>query len=156
MYSGMLGAVSSADQPHGPCPEGMGEGLHVQEKEEKMILPFRKILCPTDFSESSYEAIKTAGELAFHFGSELSLLHVVSPVPIVPAGAEPLAFDVLSYEQELEAFSKKSLQEVADQLEWKDLKVRLIALRGIAADERPRRRNQEGTARKNILNRWRN
>jgi len=31
------------------------------------MLPFRKILCPTDFSEPSYEAIKVASELASHF-----------------------------------------------------------------------------------------
>jgi nucleotide-binding universal stress UspA family protein len=99
------------------------------------MLTFKKILCPTDFSESSYEAIKTAGEIAFHFGSELYVLHVVSPVPVVPLGAEPSAFNVSLYEQELETSSKKSLEEIIHQLEWKDLKVRLIVLRGNAADE---------------------
>jgi nucleotide-binding universal stress UspA family protein len=99
------------------------------------MLPFKKILCPTDFSEPSYEAIRTAGELAFHFGSELCVLHVVPPVPVVPLGAEPSAFDISLYEQELETSSRKSLQEIMNQIEWKDLKVRLIAVRGNAADE---------------------
>jgi nucleotide-binding universal stress UspA family protein/archaellum component FlaC len=107
------------------------------------MLPFKKILCPTDFSESSYEAIKTAGEIAFHFGSELCVLHVVSPVPVVPVGAEPLAFNVSLYEQELETFSKKSLQEIINQIEWKNLKVRLIVLRGNAADEIVRTAEEE-------------
>jgi nucleotide-binding universal stress UspA family protein/archaellum component FlaC len=107
------------------------------------MLPFKKILCPTDFSEPSYEAIKTSGELAFHFGSELCLLHVVSPVPVVPMGAEPSAFNVSSYEQELEDSSRKSLQEVINQLEWKELRVRLIVLRGIAADEIVRTADEE-------------
>ena len=99
------------------------------------MLPIKKIVCPTDFSEASYEAINAAGELAFHFGSELCVLHVVSPVPLVPMGPEPSGFNVSSYEQELEASSKKSLEEIVNQLEWKELKVRLIVLRGSAADE---------------------
>ncbi|OGP59880.1 MAG: hypothetical protein A2162_10045, partial [Deltaproteobacteria bacterium RBG_13_52_11b] len=99
------------------------------------MLPFTRILCPTDFSEPSYEAINVAGEIAFHFGSELCILHVVSPVPVVPMGAEASAFNVPLYQQEIESSSKKSLQEIINQLEWKELKVRLIVLRGNAADE---------------------
>jgi nucleotide-binding universal stress UspA family protein len=109
----------------------------------KPMLPFKKILCPTDFSEASYEAIKAAGELAFHFGSELCVLHIVSPVPLVPMGAEPSGFNVSLYERELEASSKRTLEEITHQLEWKDLKVRLIVLRGNAADEIVRTADEE-------------
>jgi len=98
------------------------------------MLPIKKILCPTDFSEPSYEAIKTAGELAFHFGSELCLLHVVSPIPVIPMGGGTV-FNVPLYEQELEAFSKRSLEEIINQMEWRGMKVRLIVLRGNPADE---------------------
>lgn len=108
-----------------------------------MKLPFKNILCPTDFSESSYEAIKVAGEITFHFGSELILLHVVSPVPLVPMGEEPSAFNVPLYEHELEASSKRTLREIINQLEWKELKVRLIVLRGNAADEIIRTAHEE-------------
>jgi nucleotide-binding universal stress UspA family protein len=101
------------------------------------MLPFKKILCPTDFSEPSYEAIKAAGELAYHFGSELHIVHVIAPVPIIPVpiGPEPSAFNVSLYEQELDASSKRALEEVVNQLESKELKTRLIALRGDPADE---------------------
>jgi nucleotide-binding universal stress UspA family protein len=107
------------------------------------MLPIKKIVCPTDFSEPSYEAIKAAGELAFHFGSELCVLHVVSPVPLIPMGAEPSGFNVSLYERELEASSKRTLEEITHQLEWKDLKVRLIVLRGNAADEIVRTAGEE-------------
>ncbi|MBS3917888.1 MAG: universal stress protein [Deltaproteobacteria bacterium] len=109
------------------------------------MLPFKKILCPTDFSEPSYEAIKTAGELAYHFGSELCIVHVITPVPIIPMpmGPEPAAFNVSLYEQELEASSKRSLEEVVNQLESKELKTRLIALRGNPADEIVRTADEE-------------
>ena len=107
------------------------------------MLPIRKIICPTDFSEPSYEAIKSAGELAFHFGSELCVLHVVSPVPSVPVGVEPSGFNVSLYERELEASSKRSLEEIIHQMEWKDLKLRLIVVRGNAADEIVRTAEEE-------------
>jgi len=41
------------------------------------MLPLRKILAPTDFSEPSYAALDHATELAAHFGAELCLLHIV-------------------------------------------------------------------------------
>ncbi|MGQ9638604.1 MAG: universal stress protein [Thermodesulfobacteriota bacterium] len=107
------------------------------------MLQIKKILCPTDFSEPSYEAIKTAGELAFHFGSQLCLLHVVSPVPNVPIREDQSVFNVLLYEQELEAYSKKTLEEIVNHLEWRDLNTRLIALRGNPAEEIIRIANEE-------------
>ncbi len=45
------------------------------------MLPFRKILCPTDYSEPSQVALERAIELAQHFSATLCLLHVVPPVP---------------------------------------------------------------------------
>lgn len=108
-----------------------------------MMLPFKKILCPTDFSEPSYDAIKAAGEVAYHFESELCVIHVVPPVPMVPIGTEPSGFNVPLYQQELEASSKKSLEEVVNQLEAEALKVRLIVLRGNPADEIVRTADEE-------------
>lgn len=107
------------------------------------MLPIKKILCPTDFSKPSYEAIKTAGELAFHFGSQLCLLHVVSPVPNVPIRGDQSVFNFLLYKQELEAYSKKTLEEIINHLEWRDLNTRLIALRGNPAEEIIRIANEE-------------
>ncbi len=107
------------------------------------MLPIKKILCPTDFSEPSYEAIKIAGELAFHFGAELCLLHVVPPVPVIPMGDGPSAFDVSLYEQELETASKRTLAEIINHLEWDELRGRLIVLRGNAADEIIRTAHEE-------------
>jgi nucleotide-binding universal stress UspA family protein len=46
------------------------------------MLPFRKILCPTDFSEPSRVALKYASELAAHFEAQLCVLHVVEPTPV--------------------------------------------------------------------------
>jgi nucleotide-binding universal stress UspA family protein len=43
-------------------------------------LTFRDVLFATDFSEASWLAGRTAGELARHFGARLHVLHVVPPV----------------------------------------------------------------------------
>lgn len=43
-------------------------------------LPVRKILCATDWSEPSLQALEVAGEWAAHFGAELSVIHVMKPL----------------------------------------------------------------------------
>ena len=47
------------------------------------MLPITNIVCPTDFSEPSYEALKVADELAVHFSATLHIINVVPLVPIV-------------------------------------------------------------------------
>lgn len=111
------------------------------------MLPFKKILCPTDFTERSIAAVEAASELAEHFHGELCILHVVSPAPIVPLGPEPVPLvgpgpweaapsveaGVPSYEPEPP--DKGPVDDVVRQLEAKGLKVRLIAVPGKAPEE---------------------
>jgi len=95
------------------------------------MLPIKKILYPTDFSEASYEALKAANELALHFSAELCLVHVVSPdVQTSP----DLAGSGLVL-QEIEALAENSLQEVVKQRVPKELHTRQIVVLGEAADE---------------------
>jgi universal stress protein A len=105
------------------------------------MLPFKRILCPTDFSEPSYEALRVASELALHFSSELLVLHVVPPIPTAnvppppPVTAVPMGFNISAYRQELEELSKRSLQEVVEQRVAKELNVHPIVVEGEAADQ---------------------
>jgi universal stress protein A len=101
------------------------------------MLPVKRILCPTDFSEPSYEGLKAANELAEHFSAELCLVHVVAPVPMpmAQAPAVPEAFNVASYRTELEASAQRSLHEVVEQKLPKELRVRQIIGHGEAASE---------------------
>jgi universal stress protein A len=80
------------------------------------MLPLKRILCPTDFSEPAQEAFKTAVELAQHFSAHLLLVHVVPPVPVPyqPLVSPAPAFDVTSYLQELVKASQETLQAYAD------------------------------------------
>src|SRR3974377_1597931 len=48
------------------------------------MLPFKRILVTTDFSEASLSAVPAAAELAAHFDAELRLVHVLpvdTPTP---------------------------------------------------------------------------
>jgi universal stress protein A len=47
------------------------------------MLPFKRILCPTDFSTTSYDALNAAAELALFFQAELTVMHVVPPAPVI-------------------------------------------------------------------------
>src|SRR5215218_6867235 len=47
------------------------------------MVTFRRILAPTDFSDSSTPAVRYAAELAEKFGAELTLLHVVQDLTLV-------------------------------------------------------------------------
>lgn len=85
------------------------------------MLPFKRILCPTDFSEPALEALNAAGELARHFAAALLVVHIVPPVPrptrpiagssLVEPGLSP-AFDVTSYLLELTDAAEKSLENL--------------------------------------------
>jgi nucleotide-binding universal stress UspA family protein len=101
------------------------------------MLPIKNILCPTDFSEPSYEALKVADELAAHFGAVIHIITVVPLVPIVeaPIGVESASFNIASYQQELEGQAKKSLKSLVDQKVNKDTKVVTGVLIGNASAE---------------------
>jgi nucleotide-binding universal stress UspA family protein len=45
-----------------------------------MMLPLRSILCPTDFSDASYEGLNAAVEIASHFNARLLLVHVLPKI----------------------------------------------------------------------------
>ena len=95
------------------------------------MLPFKKILYPTDFSEPSYEALQAAIELALHFSSELCIVHVVSPVTTSPADPGS-SFLVL---QEMEKAAREALNEIVKKRIPKELSVRQIVVVGGAAEE---------------------
>ena len=96
------------------------------------MFPLNKILCPTDFSEPSFEALKAAVEMARQFSSELYVVHVVPPVPMihVATGASSTQFNVVAYQSELAQSSKEILEEIAAQRVPKNLPPRAVVLNG--------------------------
>jgi nucleotide-binding universal stress UspA family protein len=108
-----------------------------------MLLPFRKIICPVDFSEPSLVALRAANELAGHFHSRLYVVHVVPPVPLpyqpetAPAPAPELApiFHMPSYQLELTHSSERALQDLVDQLVAPGRQVHIVVATGEAAGQ---------------------
>lgn len=99
-------------------------------------IPFKKIICPTDFSEPSREALAVAAQLAEHFDAELLVLHVVPEVPKIPASPEGAAtFNIPLYEQELRDASRKLLNEMVRQKVPRELRVRPVVAHGNTADQ---------------------
>jgi nucleotide-binding universal stress UspA family protein len=79
------------------------------------MLPFRTVLCPTDFSVSSEAAVSAATELARHFHASLRLVHVV---PALPSQAPDLnyTFRVPEYEAALRTDAEEKLKQLAARL----------------------------------------
>jgi len=94
------------------------------------MLPVKKILCPTDFSEPSYAALKAADEIAIHFSAELFLVHVVTPIPVIPVHDDPTGFNLPMYEKEMETSANKSIRQVAQEKISKDIRIQCIVIQG--------------------------
>lgn len=105
------------------------------------MFPINKILCPTDFSEPSYEALKAGNEIARRFSAQLLLVHVISPVPVMPTGgglppsdmAQNINFPQLI--KEMRAIAEKSLQEVVQERLDPAISSKTMVLQGYPADE---------------------
>lgn len=99
------------------------------------MLPIKKIICPTDFSEPSYVGLKGANELAEQFSAELLIVHVVSPFQFYPSPEGVAGFNVSAYLEEMVNASQKSLNEVARDRVSPNLAVRTVVLQGNPADQ---------------------
>lgn len=87
-----------------------------------------KILCPTDFSDASYEAVKMANDLADHFAALLILVHVVQPVPPLSTLEMAYSFDIRLYEEQLRKSADNKLAEVAQTMIDKTVRVQTKTL----------------------------
>jgi nucleotide-binding universal stress UspA family protein len=79
------------------------------------MLPFQRILCPTDFSGPSETAIGAAVELATHFHAALHLVHVVAVLPATTDDPN-FTFQVPEYEAVLHAEARERLEALAARL----------------------------------------
>jgi len=99
------------------------------------MLPINKIICPTDFSDPSYEGLKAAIELADHFQADLIVLNVVSPVPVVAGAGAPTGFHLPTVMNEMQAAAEKSIANLIAEKVPKAVQARSIVAQGRPADE---------------------
>jgi universal stress protein A len=98
------------------------------------MLSFKYILCPTDFSEPSYEGLRYAIELAARFGAELGVVHVIPLVPQRPSDPN-YVFSVPEYEMALHSSAERRLLELIKEWVPKEIKVSPITGHGNAGKE---------------------
>jgi nucleotide-binding universal stress UspA family protein len=79
-------------------------------------LTLREVLFPTDFSEASRLAGRTAADVARHFGARLHVLHVVSPVTDPPPASVALRAAVVELEDGLSIVTAVTSGRVASQI----------------------------------------
>ncbi len=99
------------------------------------MLPFKKILWPTDFSEPSFVALKAANELALRFNAELCVMHVVSSLPVASAPSGPTSFNVSLYEEELLNSADRTVKEIITKKIPDKIKTNPIVRAGLVTDE---------------------
>jgi universal stress protein A len=98
-------------------------------------MKFKKILCPTDFSEPAAKALEVAAGMARDYSSELFVVNVVEPIPTVSAaGRFPLNY-LQQYLREAENESGQRLKELIARVVPAKIKVRPLTLTGQAAQQ---------------------
>ncbi len=101
------------------------------------MLPLKRILCPTDFSEPSYAALKVAAELAGHFGAALDVLHVIPPVPVYfPSPETPTTgADGPLYPEQMMAQTDKVLKDLLGNMVSQEIPTAAVIRTGEAVQE---------------------
>lgn len=99
------------------------------------MLPIKKIVCPTDFSEPSYRGINTGIELAEHFQAEIVLINVVSPIPLAPGAGAPTGFHIPTVMNDMQASAESSMSKLIDEKVPKGMGARSTVVQGKPADE---------------------
>jgi hypothetical protein len=116
-------------------------------KEKKIMLPIKKIVAPTDFSDPSYRGLAAAEELARHFSGELIIVHVVSHVHFVPPTGPPISggHEIPTLMEELEAGAIKGLKEIQEKRISEKLRSRRSSYgvrRRMRSSARPKRKRR--------------
>ena len=98
-----------------------------------VVVHIRRIMVPLDFSDHSHKALDYAVKLAEQFGSEIEMVHVVTPVIYTEGMVLPAAMENL--DQETEKNARKNLAKLAEREEVAALKHKTTVLTGTPYDE---------------------
>lgn len=102
------------------------------------MLPLKKILCPTDFSDFSLEAIEKGAELARHFNAQLCVLHIpptLEHTPELTPFQDFVGFDRAQLEEYTWKNASQAMDELMNRHHFHDVQVRASMRRGDPAEE---------------------
>jgi len=111
------------------------------------MFPFKKILCPTDFSEPSLCGLRMAQAMADATATEIIVINVHKPIPQLPTPrleASDVTFDISAYEKEVAANAREALAKLGDSIFSDETTIRLEIRMGRPADEILRFAEEEG------------
>ena len=98
------------------------------------MVTVHRILCPTDFSKPSDEAVRVASDLASQFSAELVLVHVLSPWNNLP----PYSIANInwhSFIKRIKEQAERSIEQVAHAKVPENVHLRTKIVAGSAAGE---------------------
>jgi len=110
------------------------------------MFPFKKVLCPTDFSEPSLCGLRLANEMASKFDMEIIVLNIHKPIPRLPTPrieASDITFDISAYEEHVADDARETLASLSDSVFDDGVKVRHEVRMGRPAYEILRFANEE-------------
>ena len=98
------------------------------------MIHLKRLLVPTDFSESARHALKYGISFAEEYGSELLLLHVVEPIAV---GYASDLFPVPMAEafREISTYARAELAKLAEEVRGRGIAVRESVVQGKPAAE---------------------
>jgi nucleotide-binding universal stress UspA family protein len=102
---------------------------------KKVSYPAKKILCPTDLSEPSYEGVSAAAAIAENLSAELILIHVVPHIYHGGSTLVPSGFDTREYFNEMKEIAQKNINDHIERYTSKNVSIRTIIKEGNAPDE---------------------
>ena len=98
------------------------------------MIQLKKILVPTDFSESARHALTYAISFAREYTAEVTLLHVVEDVAVSYA-SDLFPVPMAEVFQEISAYARKELGTLAAEVRARGVEVREVVVQGKPAAE---------------------
>lgn len=95
------------------------------------MLPLKKILLPTDFSDASYEALEAAQTLALHFSAELYLVNVVS-FPALAMMEAPMGLGISTLPEQMVEAHRRMVQALVKEKISEAVRVQSMVVEGDA------------------------
>jgi len=105
------------------------------KKEGTIMLPIKKIIATTDFSEASLNGVNAAVELAQTFDADLLLVHVTQPLQTVSGATTMAGYHLPTVEKEINAEVSQRADELIEKEIPASLRSEARILRGNPASE---------------------
>ena len=99
------------------------------------MLPLKKILCPTDFSDPSFRALEVANEFASQYHSEVLLQHVVNPPSVLPSPDAAVVPNTRFLGEEMVSWAQESIDSARSKRIPETVRSRGLVSRGDPAEE---------------------